>query len=98
MTLDDLLFDIHTLEGTLHSYERKYNMLSTIFYEAYEKGEEPANTEWVQDWVAWAGAYKVWLRRRDQFRRIVESLRAENQSIASLMEKTARHDPLPVPA
>ncbi len=74
MTLDDLLFDIHVLEGNLHSYERKFSMLSSIFYEAYMEGEEPTNTDWVQDWTAWAGAYKVWLRRQEQFRKVVESL------------------------
>lgn len=98
MTLDDLLFDIHVLEDTLHSYERKYNMLSSIFYEAYEQGEEPANTDWVQDWTAWAGAYKVWLRRREQFRANVMALLSENQTIAGVIEKTARHESIPIPA
>ncbi|MBX3053108.1 MAG: hypothetical protein KF753_16615 [Caldilineaceae bacterium] len=98
MTLDDLLFDIHVLEGNLHSYERKFSMLSSIFYEAYTQGEEPTNTDWVQDWTAWAGAYKVWLRRREQFRLAVDSLRSENQSLSLVIEKTARHESLPIPA
>lgn len=98
MTLDDLLFDIHVLEEMLHSYERKFNMLSCIFYEAYSEGEEPTNSDWVQDWTAWGGAYKVWLRRQQQFRGIVESLRSESQSLSQVIEKTARHESVPVPA
>lgn len=42
MTLGDLLYDIHTLEEEIRSYERKYGMLSDLFYEAYTNGEEPA--------------------------------------------------------
>ena len=98
MTIDDLLFDIHVLVETLHSYERKFGMRSSIFYEAYCEGEEPGNLDWVLDWAAWAGAYKVWLRREDQFRAKVEALRSANESISQVIEKTARHEPLSIPA
>ncbi len=68
MTLDDLLYDIHVLEDEIRSYERKYGMLSEIFYEAYGQGEEPTDDAWVRDWTAWSGVYGLWLRRRAQYK------------------------------
>ena len=68
MTLDDILQDIHALEDELRAYERKYNVLSETFYEAYVQGEEPPEDSWVRDWTAWASAYGLWLRRREQYR------------------------------
>ncbi|MCK6629061.1 MAG: hypothetical protein L6R45_28275 [Anaerolineae bacterium] len=50
----------------MRAYERKYGVLSETFYEAYIAGEEPPDEAWVQDWTAWASAYRVWLRRREQ--------------------------------
>lgn len=52
MTLDDLLYDVHALEDEIRSYERKFGMLSDVFYEAYANGEEPADDAWVRDWTA----------------------------------------------
>ena len=69
MTLDDILQDIYALADELRSYERKYNVLSEVFYEAYISGEEPPDDSWVRDWTAWASAYKLWLRRREQYPR-----------------------------
>lgn len=51
MTLDEILQDIHALETDLLSYERKYNMLSEIFYGFYSSGEEPEDDGWVLDWA-----------------------------------------------
>jgi hypothetical protein len=95
MTLDDLLFDIHVLEYDLRSYERKYGMLSEIFYEAYSQGQEPPDENWVRDWTAWAGAYQVWLRYRQEYRGAIEKLR-NNQTIAETIRITSRHEPIPV--
>jgi hypothetical protein len=98
MTLDDILQDIYALEDEMRAYERKYGVLSETFYESYMQGEEPANEAWVRDWTAWASAYQVWLRRRKQYQSAIQSLRAEAQTIAKMIEKTARHDPIPVSA
>jgi hypothetical protein len=68
MTLDDILQDIHALTNELRIYERKYNMLSETFYEAYTNGKEPPDDAWVRDWTAWASAYQLWLRCREQFK------------------------------
>ena len=62
MTLDDLLYDIHLLEEEMRNFERKYGVRTETFFEAYDNGEEPANDDWVQDWAAWASAYKIWRR------------------------------------
>jgi hypothetical protein len=98
MTLDDILLDIYALEDEMRTYERKYGVLSETFYEAYTNGEEPPDETWVQDWTAWASAYKIWLRRREQYQATIQSLRAEAPSIAQMIEKTARHEPIPVSA
>lgn len=97
MTLDDILQDIYALEDELHAYERKYNVLSETFYEAYQNGEEPADDAWVRDWTAWASAYALWLRRREQYRNIIARLRAESDSLANLIARTARHEPIFLP-
>jgi hypothetical protein len=33
---------------------------------------------WVLDWADWAGAYKIWLRWQEQYRRTIQSLREDN--------------------
>jgi len=98
MTLDNILQDIYALEDEMRTYERKYGVLSETFYESYMNGEEPPDEAWVRDWTAWASAYKVWLRRREQYRTAIESLRADTQTISEMIEKTARHESIQVPA
>lgn len=98
MTLDDILQDIYALEDEMRTYERKYGVLSETFYQSYVRGEEPPDDAWVRDWTAWASAYKVWLRRREQYQVAIQSLQDETQSFARLIEKTARHEPIPIPA
>jgi hypothetical protein len=98
MTLDDLLQDIYALEEEMRTYERKYGVLSETFYESYTSGEEPPDEAWVQDWTAWASAYKLWLRRREQYQATIQALRAEKQTIADMISETARHDPISIPA
>ena len=97
MTLDDILQDIHALEDEMRTYERKYGILSDTFYSSYVSGEEPPDESWVRDWTAWASAYKVWLRRRERYQAAIQSLQVEAQSFSQLIEKTARHEPVPIP-
>ncbi len=66
MTLQEIIADIHALNEDLEVYERKYGVLSETFYELYLSGEEPEEETWVLDWVDWAGAYKILLRRQEQ--------------------------------
>jgi len=98
MTLDDILQDIYALEDEMRIYERKYGLLSGTFYESYTKGEEPPDEAWVRDWTAWASAYKVWLRRREQYQAAIRSLQTSARSFSQLIEQTARHEPMPIPA
>lgn len=98
MTLDDLMLDIYALEDEMRVFERKYGVLSETFFESYTSGEEPPNQTWVRDWAAWASAYKIWLRRRKQYQSVIQPLRAQARTLADVIEKTARHDPIPVPA
>ena len=88
MTLDDILQDIYALEDEMRTYERKYGILSETFYESYVSGEEPPDEAWVRDWTAWASAYKVWLRRREQYQAAIQLLKAEARSFSQLIEKT----------
>jgi len=68
MYLQEIMADIHAINEDLEAYERKYGVLSETFYESYINGEEPKDDAWVLDWADWAGAYKLLLRRREQYR------------------------------
>ena len=96
MTLQEIMSDIHALHGDLETYERKYGVLSETFYESYTNGEEPEEEAWVLDWADWAGAYKILLRRREQYRRAIQALREPSYKLARVIERTARHEPIPV--
>ena len=75
MTLQETMADIHALSDDMEAYERKYGVLSETFYESYMSGEEPKDDAWVLDWADWAGAYKILLRRQEQYRRAIQALR-----------------------
>lgn len=98
LTLDDIVQDIHVLEQDLQNYERKYGVLSETFHESYLRGEEPADDAWVMDWSMWAGAYEVWLRRRAQYQATIQKLQAQTPVLATIIERTARRESIPVPA
>ncbi len=96
MTLQEIIVDIHALSEDLEAYERKYGVLSETFYESYMRGEEPGDDVWVLDWADWAGAYKMLLRRQEQYRRAIQVLRKRSETLACVIERTARHEPIPV--
>jgi hypothetical protein len=96
MTLQEIIADIHALNEDMETYERKYGVLSETFYELYLSGEEPEDEAWVLDWADWAGAYKTLLRRQEQYRRTIEVLRQQTQSLADVIERTSRREPIPV--
>ena len=98
MLLTYILQDIYALEDEMRDYERKYGVLSETFYESYMAGEEPPNDAWMLDWTAWASAYKVWLRRREQYQAAVHTLRIKAPDYASVIERTARRESIPIPA
>lgn len=96
MTLQDIIADVHALNEDIEIYERKYGVLSETFYESYMKGEEPEDDSWVLDWADWAGAYKILLRRREQYHRTIEALREEAPTLIAVIERTEKREPIPV--
>lgn len=96
MTLQEMIADIHSLKEDVETYERKYGVLSETFYEAYTNGEEPEEEAWVLDWADWAGAYKILLRRQEQYRRAIEALRQDSQTLVNVIGRTARYESIPV--
>lgn len=96
MTLQEIIIDIHALRDDLESYERKYGVLSETFYESYQKGEEPEGDAWVLDWSDWAGAYKIWLRRQDQYRNAIRLIRSQSKTLIDVIERTSRHESISI--
>ena len=96
MTLQDIILDIHALRDDLEAYERKFGILSETFHELYTSGEEPEDDAWVLDWADWAGAYKIFLRRQEQYRRTLSELRVHAPSLSAIVTRTSRHEPIPV--
>jgi hypothetical protein len=96
MTLQDIIIDIHALNADLEGYERKYGILSETFYEAYINGEEPEDDAWLLDWADWAGAYKILLRRQQQYQRTIQALREQTPALASVIARTVQREPIPV--
>jgi hypothetical protein len=96
LTLQDIIVDIHALNEDLAMYERKYGVLSETFYESYQRGEEPEDDSWVLDWADWAGSYKIWLRRQEQYNRTMQVLREQSDSLVDVIERTVRREPIPV--
>ena len=97
MTLEEILYDMHALEDEMRAYERKYGVLSETFYQAYSRGEEPADEAWVRDWTAWGSAYKLLLLRREQYRKLILS-QTRHCTIADVIAQTARHETIPITA
>jgi len=96
MTLQEIIVDLHTLREDVESYERKYGVLSETFFESYMNGEEPEDDAWLLDWADWAGAYKIWLRRQEQYRIAIEELRKQSNNLMNLIERTSRHESISV--
>ncbi len=74
MTISESIQDIHACTEDLLMYERKYNILSETFYAAYSAGEEPPDHASVLEWGDWAGAYQIWLRRRQQYQSAIQAM------------------------
>ena len=96
LTLQDIIEDIHALTKDCETYERRYGILSETFYESYMNGEEPPDEDWVLDWSAWAGAYKVLLRRREQYHRAIDGLREQTPILSDIIERTAHRESISV--
>jgi hypothetical protein len=99
MTLDQILADIHAMREDLLVFERKYGVPTEVFYKAYQRGEEPADTAWVLDWSEWAATYELLQERlalcADKIGQLLET--ATVASLAQLIERTSRHEPIALP-
>ena len=100
MTLDDIMRDIEAMREDLLVFERKYGVPTEVFWEAYRRGEEPADPAWVLDWSEWAATYQL---LRDQLTAYDTGVRQllVNTAVSSLSEligRTARHEPVALPA
>ena len=87
MTLDEIVRDIHALEGDLDTYERKSGVLPETFYESYTAGEEPADDAWMLDWSDWAGAYELWLRRKQQYQDAIRQVQ-QGTTLANVIQRS----------
>lgn len=97
MTLADIIQDIHTCEEDMLMYERKYGILTPTFYESFMQGDEPPNDAWVLDWNGWAATYEVWLRRWEQYEKVIQTARIKTPLI-TVIERAANRESIPVPA
>lgn len=90
--------DIHAMREDLLMFERKYGVPSEVFFEAYEQGEEPADSAWMLDWSQWAATFKILQEQLAVYGEQVQILLAgdEYHSLSELIEYTVRHEPIPV--
>lgn len=98
MTLDAILQNIHAMKEDVLVFERKYNVPTEVFYEAYQRGEEPADSAWVLDWSQWAGSYEILQEQLTLYQEMVQQLLTNHviNDYAQLIERTARHEPVAV--
>jgi hypothetical protein len=79
LTLPELIQDLHALEARVRSYERKYGITSTDFYQLYQAGVlDDEGFEQSTEFTRWASAYALKLKREAAFNtashRFVETL------------------------
>ncbi len=94
MTLDEILRDIHAMKENLLVFERKYGVPTEVFFEAYQQGEEPDDSSWVLDWSEWAATNEILQERLSMYNEGVK--KAKLHSFSQLVERTSRHEPIPV--
>jgi len=51
LTLEDIMEDLHAIEGELRELEKKYKVRSETFYELYKNGKIEHTNEFIR-WVA----------------------------------------------
>jgi len=99
MTLDEIMRDIQALREDLLVFERKYGAPTEVFYEAYQRGEEPDDPAWVLDWSEWAATQQLLQDRLAAYdngaRRLL--VKATVANLSELIGRTARHEPVAVP-
>lgn len=82
----ELIEELHGLDQQLARFEQQYGILSETFFAWYRSGEEPDNSDWVQDFALWAGVYQLKLRRQEKYRRFVSEI-VTQRSLPALMHE-----------
>jgi hypothetical protein len=100
MTLNDIMRDIQAMREDLLVFERKYGVPTEIFYEAYRRGEEPDDSAWVLDWSEWAATQQLLQERLAAYNSGVRRLLVNTvvTNLTELIGRTARHEPVALPA
>ena len=100
MTLSDIMRDIQAMREDLLVFERKYGVPTEIFYEAYQRGEEPDDPAWVLDWSEWAATQQLLQERLAAYNSSVHQLLVNTTvtNLSDLIGRTARHEPVALPA
>jgi hypothetical protein len=76
MEIHELVIEMKLLERRLTLYEEKYGILSEDFYTALMSGklaEYDAYDETRADFSRWKGIFEIWRRRKDAYRKQLES-------------------------
>ena len=67
MALNEIIQDIHGLDGQLTQLEKRYGFLSVDFYHLYKAGE----LEQSRDFIEWVGYYEAKLEREVSYREMM---------------------------
>ncbi len=95
MTLEQALQDIHAMKEDLLVFERKYGLPTEVFYEAYQRGEEPSDSAWVLDWSEWAATYEILQERLNRYFDGIRHL-LTSTTFSQIVERTVRHEPVAI--
>ena len=100
MTLNEIMRDIQAMREDLLVFERKYGVPTEVFYEAYQRGEEPDDPAWVLDWSEWAASQRLLQDRLTAYSSSVRRLLVNTTfgNLSELIGRTARHEPIALPA
>lgn len=66
---EDIIIDIHFLENELQKYEKKYNIISELFYKLYHAGV--LEEDW--DFQEWSGYFEAYQYRKEMFKKLVST-------------------------
>jgi len=76
MEIHELVIEMKLLERRLTLYEEKYGVLSEDFHAALVSGQLSDRDEFDEtraDFSRWKGIYETWLRRKEAYRRQLET-------------------------
>jgi hypothetical protein len=91
MDIDDLMRDIQAMKEDLLIFERKYCIPSEIFYDFYQRNEEPPVLVCGLDWSEWAVTYEILQERLSLYGEKVQQLLKDStiSDVSQLIERAA---------